>query len=106
VKKLFVRNQNVTNDYLIEKGILENAVKEQRLVDSILEHLPSFPQLKKIDLSRNQFGSTAELGILIRALAGTPIECLRLIHCNFHGISPLQGLSECKQLRNLESVRT
>jgi hypothetical protein len=101
VKKLFGRNQNVTNDYLIEKGILENAVKEQRLVDSILEHLPSFPQLKKIDLSRNQFG-TGGLGILIRALAGTPIECLLLSYCNFNSITPLRGLSECQQLRKLD----
>jgi hypothetical protein len=93
--------QNETNEYLVKENILINlGVPETTLVGSIIESVTSFQNLVNLDISHNVFGMNG-LNILVKVLAGCPIESLDLKRCNIDSISPLKGLQKCSILNTL-----
>ena len=84
--------QNRTNAYLLEVDILGKLMAiERSLVRNVLEGVTNFTRLVEVDISRNFFG-TSGLDVLIKSLAGSPIEEINLSCCRLDGISPLTGL--------------
>ena len=97
-----IARQNETNTYLSEEDILGKlGVNEQSLLSSVLECVTSFSGLIKVDVSHNYFG-THGLDVLVKSLAGCPIEDLDLTHCALHGIFPLSGTRHCRRLKKLD----
>jgi hypothetical protein len=94
--------QNITNAYILEVDILGKLMaNEQSLVRYVLEGVTSFTQLVKVDISSNHFGMSG-LDVLVRSLAGSPIEELNISWCGLDGISPLTGTRLCPRLDELD----
>jgi hypothetical protein len=93
--------QNETNAYLLQVDILGKLmVNERSLVRNVLDGVTSFTQLIKVDISSNKFGTNG-LDVLVKSLAGSPIEELNISCCRLDGISPLTGTRLCQRLKEL-----
>lgn len=104
MKNLFgkIAQQNETNDYLLKNDVLGKlGVNESTLVGSIVESLTSFQHLLNVNISRNNVG-TDGLDVLVKSLAGCPIENHEIISCGLEGILPLKGLRKCMRLKTLD----
>jgi hypothetical protein len=97
-----IAQQIETNEYLVKNNILSNlGVNENTLVESIIESLTYFQRLVKIDVSCNGFGASG-LDVLVKALAGCPVQNLEVCCCGFKSISPLMGLKKCTELDRVD----
>jgi hypothetical protein len=76
-------------------------VNERSLVRNVLDGVTSFTQLIKVDVSSNKFGTNG-LDVLVKSLAGSPIEELNISCCRLDGIFPLTGTRLCQRLKQLD----
>lgn len=111
MKKLFSRmvdqhDQNESNSYLEKHDILEKIlnVGDTSLTGHVMSYLAltPFARLLHIDLSDNTFG-TKGLDVLVKAIAGSPVEEIHLECCAINDLSPLiLGGRKLKQLKVLD----
>mmetsp|Transcript_11895 Transcript_11895/g.22004 ORF Transcript_11895/g.22004 Transcript_11895/m.22004 type:complete len:487 (-) Transcript_11895:112-1572(-) len=97
-----IAGQNEANDFVLKEDILGKLVaNEKSLVNGIIESVASFPNLFNVNVSVNIFG-THGLDVLVKALAGSPIETLDISCCGLEGIDPLKGLRKCRRLKKID----
>ena len=84
MESLFILGRQFeTNAYILKEDILGRmGITEKTLVDGIIESVTysPFSNLFNVDVSNNNFGTNG-LDIMVKALAGSPIESLNINHC-------------------------